>query len=287
LVQRGNDLQQPRPQVKRKASSPIQPSITHNRFNVLSEREDLEDTVDAAQSVSTPLPSPPLHQPTAKKSRDADYHTTPSGVHVFLGNKDEWDLNSFQSATTLLIGDSNLRNITRVPEGLTVVSLPGAHLRHTADAVKNYKPCQQQRPTQLIIQTGINHRDDNTADIDRWLEYLLETVSENQHLGDIFLNGVSISPELTTEQQRTLSYINDSYLSYARPSKGTYYIPPLPSDEVDVSSTDSTRVHYTPGTSDRILQCIVNAVNDSSPGSSDNSVVSIFSDTEPPPDDTS
>lgn len=207
------------------------------------------------QSARTTISPSPAPAPSTKKQKPNNFFTARSGVKVFTGNKEEFTLDGLDINKLIVIGDSNLRNCPSVPPGLEIVSISGGLLRHAVKAVRSYNNTSLDRNLRLAFQIGINHRNDNTPDVDHWFTDLQNAILECNNIKDVFMIGVSHSSSLSTIQLERIAYINESMRDLAG---DTNFIPPLPCEEVEILPTDKFGIHFTPSTTKKIIDGVSN-----------------------------
>jgi hypothetical protein len=185
-----------------------------------------------------------------------NYSTTPAGVHVFEGNKDEWEFNQANPSKLIVLADSNLRQASHVPDSLEVFSLPGAKLQHLTKAIKNYVPAQKDAQIAVAIQIGINHRDDESHIIEGRVLELQEALLEHPHIKNVFIVGVPCPTNFTPERRRHVEQLNQEMSEFVTRD---FHIPPPTHNNVEIATTDKDGIHHTSETANRILQSIAEA----------------------------
>jgi hypothetical protein len=225
---------------------------TDNRFVALInvEADDPEKTVMGASHMSPPPPSqrnsPQL--PTPKKHCPShDVMKTTSGVTLFTGAKDKWTIEVPDDTQFVMVGDSNLRAITQVPPRWQVHSLPGAHINHVARVLGSLRTTANRR-VDVIIQAGINNRNESLDNNKFEIDFLLHEARGNDNINRIFYSGVSYSNALPEA-----ICVRDLNKQIVTAVGHDGYILPLDPKEVKINPTDHYGIHYTPETADRIM----------------------------------
>lgn len=241
---------------KRKVSSTGSTPVS-NKFEVLDVEPHENSDHDMEPNVSvTPLKATTV-RPTPKKTRRVLDAPTPSGVHVFTGEKSEWRIETKKTdISAIVIGDSNLQKVRTIPQYWQFDALPGAKFSHVADVVKHLSG----RPKQftLIIQAGINHRDTfGPADEDDARSMLFEA-RRNPSVNEIFFNGVSIPADLGSDDADRLNNLN----RFMKAELGVdHYIGPLRQLDVNIDVNDHQCIHYNQNTVDLITREIIQHIN--------------------------
>ena len=274
---------------KRKQLSPVNetsPLPTSNRFQALSDDSSSEDSSheETAMDTRTAHVSPSVPPPASKKKKRTQnsttspivdpwadvvtpavqqplhstvpsefYTTTSHGVYVYLGGKDDWRLDGFDTDKTLIIADSNFRRADNIPEEAIVISLPGAHLRHAANAIRHWRPSKPNQKLKLLVQVGINNRSDQRDTRDSEVQHLIHSIKSHQHIERCSFVGISIPESMTAYEQNNLDVINDLMRSGLGPDR---FIEPLPEQQVEVEERDRFGIHYTNRTGRLIMSKI-------------------------------
>lgn len=256
------------------ASTASAPS-TSNRFIVLSADDDAEEEEEyddvepqtrlptatrpqTLHSVKKIKPTPviritsPAHSqsPTAPTPTDATAtSTTGSRVRQYRGDKNGWSIQPADHTHSIIVGDSNLVQADKVPEGWEVHCMPGAHFRHVNEAVKSIP----QEPTGkyvVFVQAGVNHRDRYDMTVKKEIHELVKTLTLNQGVRRVLHVGVSIPNSLSPEQKDNIDKINEEFRHCLQEE---HCIQPIPPNEVNIVMNDRYGIHHTPATIERIL----------------------------------
>jgi hypothetical protein len=178
------------------------------------------------------------------------YDHTAAGVHVFRGNKDEWSLAGLATKDFVVIADSNFRQAASVPASLEIFCLPGARLRHVTEALRSFIPTLRDSKVNVILQVGINNRDDSSVELDDSIDQLQDIVYHHPYIADFYFIGVSYPHSLDAAQKERIDQLNDAMLLYVTPD---FFVHPLPETEVVIAANDRWGIHHTPGTVEKIL----------------------------------
>lgn len=205
--------------------------------------------------------SPEAAQQNADRDRLWNqYVTTDAGVHVYTGNKDEWSLAGLSTKDFVVIADSNLRQAASVPAPFEVFCMPGARLRHLVNVVKSFTPALRSTQAHVILQIGVNNRDDCSVELDDVIEELQDVLLDQPYIAQLFFIGVSYPADFENGQKERLDQLNDAMMLFVGLD---YFVEPLPETEVEILPHDRWGIHHTPGTINRILEKTCTVVNKS------------------------
>lgn len=228
---------------KRRASDTPVPAITRNPFSPLYAGDDHDDAIEDQQPSDTTKVKAPLKK--SKPSNDPKRN-----VRIFRDDKDRWTFDVAPTTTNIIIGDSNLQKVTRVPPNWQIESLPGAHLRHVTQALTRMT-IPADRHINIILQAGINHRDKSVDDFATRLKYLMSELEGNQQVDRIFYAGITASSCLP--EADNIKAINQCIIDIVGQEN---YILPLPPDQIQINSPDKHGIHYDANTADLICEKI-------------------------------
>lgn len=247
----GNKPTTPR---KRAASVTPEPMASPNRFEVLSDDEAYVINSDD-EIIEDSQPGPSTTRLTKKPRPTSATVENASGVRVFTGPKDEWTINADAETQCIIIGDSNLRGVTRVPPHWEIHSLSGAHIHHVTRALSCLSTGQNQQ-VDVVIQAGINNRTETVTAFTNHIDELLHEARGNHVIKNIFYSGISISDNLP--EASNIRRFNATIVS----AVGTdSYILPLDPNEVHINPTDCHHIHHTSDTADKIINRIYRRVS--------------------------
>jgi hypothetical protein len=242
---------------KRTAMTTPEALSVHNRFDAPSNVHHTAPNSPSATGVGDTRTTASQPVPPPKKMKLSMQHMlTESGVDVYLGAKHTWKIDPAVDTECIVIGDSNLRNITRIPPHWEVHSLSGARITHVTRVIDLLQAHRFQQ-LDVVIQAGINHREIINYVTEEEIKDLVEAMQASDAINRIFFAGVSIPTTLDHEEIRNLRGFN-KLTSETVHSKN--YIAPLDDKDVHINSNDRSGIHYTPETADRILSNIYRAV---------------------------
>jgi hypothetical protein len=201
--------------------------------------------------------TPSVRQQRIKKRKQtACKRYTPAGVCVFEGNKHDWSIEPQEHTTTIVIGDSNLKNVNNIPKDWEVHSLPGARLSHAVGAISRLETINQ--PVSVVVHIGINHRNRVDVTTDEELKDIMAELQINSAICKLFFAGTSIPTTLPNDEALNILALNDKVKSFVHESN---YIPPLDDKDVEVREDDPFGIHYTTRTANNIMANIVKHVS--------------------------
>jgi hypothetical protein len=252
---------------KRTAPDTTPPPLvtTRNRFDALTdddiadEADDEENDVEMQQQQPMTSSSPTGQQPAVKKHRPATKDTihTGAGVEIFRGPKDEWTLHIDDDTDVIVIGDSNLRPVTRVPPKWQVFALPGARLTHVVDAMQR-TAIDASRHFTIVVQAGINHRLDDPSRMQVDLVALYQELKRQTYVDAVYFAGLSTPNGLPREEAENVNAFNTMALVTFG---NEHYVEPLAKQHVRISMGDTYGIHHTTETANLIMESICNVVN--------------------------
>jgi hypothetical protein len=230
-----------------------------SRFNALTHEQVQTMDSDVEPDEQPKQLTSPKIQRSPKKPRPAhrDETTTSHGVHVFTGNKDEWRLTADSPDTcVIVVGDSNLRKVSLIPDYWQINCLPGADLCHLTDGLANLAGDNKQFT--VVLQAGMNHRENHDTDDEQDIKSVLFAARRNPAIGEIFFNGVSIPSTLPAAEADRLNRLN---IFMEAELGSAYFIKPLKQSDVHVNANDRWQIHYTQETVNLISQAMILQVN--------------------------
>lgn len=185
-----------------------------------------------------------LDTPAAKKSKSVA-PTAPTSVHLFDGTKDRWVIAPLDERKLVVLGDSNLRHAKHTP-GVDFFVLPGAHIRHAAQSIRNWVPARPTDKYTVAIQIGINNRGLVPDVIDIELKELKRAVDAQPTIVKLAFVGVSIPPGLTDREKANLHHLNTRTMGMVGEEN---YVDVVDDEDLEV---DNDNVHYRQHTVDTI-----------------------------------
>jgi len=146
----------------------------------------------------------------------------------------------------LVVGDSNLRNITTTPTtDIQIECYPGANFRNITSIVKTY--AHLEKPGKIILSVGINNRramPNNSSIPD--LKNLISSTVKSFPNADIYIPTINYPGHLAPAEKQHLDAINKIINSH---SKGSA-IPKLNSNQFETKPWD---IHWTNKTANTLL----------------------------------
>lgn len=240
---------------KRRASATPEYPSTGNRFGLLHNESDHNGGDDDEDDDVRILTLPPTHttKQTKKNKTSNNTMSTLSGIDVFTGPKHDWKIDINHDTTCLVIGDSNLRNISKLPPRWQIASLAGCRLEHVTRALSRSSIADHH--INLVIQAGINHRDETASDFHLDIDHLLHEARGLEYINRIFYAGISTSNDI--RRTTNIDQINDIIASTVGHDG---YILPLDSAHVNITPVDRYGIHHTADTADMIINRIYHHV---------------------------
>jgi len=173
-------------------------------------------------------------EPTTSQRQQLNRRLGPKAGVVSEHNKHNVQVKINDVCRVLVIGDSNLRGMTALPEDYQIECIPGAHLDMIARTIVRMNiPDGVQH---IVIAAGINDRDEDRTTALNGLTQCLRAASETNATAHFL--GVSFPDSMHESAAETLNAINER----ARSTYKRNYIPALRTDEVTTKRGDS--VHY-------------------------------------------
>ena len=195
---------------KRTATATPETLPVHNRFDALSNVHHTAPNSptaigadDTRATASQPVPPP------KKMKLSMQHMRTGSGVDVYVGAKHTWKIDPAVDTECIVIGDSNLRNITRIPPHWEIHSLSGARITHVTTAIDLLQAHRFQQ-LDVVIQAGINNRDTINYVTEEEIKDLVEAMHASDAINRIFFAGVSIPTTLDHEEIQNLRVSTNS-----------------------------------------------------------------------------
>jgi hypothetical protein len=256
---------------KRTAPEETPPPLvtTRNRYDALAINEDNDDDIaDQAEdddddatvmdNLSTTA-SPPQPPPVVKKHRPSTVTNvyTGAGVDIFKGPKDDWNLQVDDDTQVVVVGDSNLRPVTRIPPKWQIFSLAGARLTHVGNAIRrcNRDPS---KPITVVIQAGINHRLEDATRMQIDLAELQHDLADNDAVNGHYITGLSTPVGLSRDETANINAFNTIALVLFG---NEHYIEPIAASRVHVGITDRFGIHHTTETANLVVEAMYDTVN--------------------------
>ncbi len=233
---------------------PIKPSTSTdyslNTQHIVSASDDDMDNPNQHQS-----------KPDAKKLRPSSANLQPSDrVTVFTGLKSNWSIKPTEAAEVVVLADSNMR-LAKAPESFEFFILPGAHLRHCSDALRDLR-MDGTKKFCIQIQVGINNRGQHPDAMDNEIQELQRILAKNPHISRTIFVGVSIPKGLTPIEERNLMHLNHRMLDIFGPPD---FVEPLAPDDIHINPEDRFGIHYTHNTCQSIVSKMAEKLQSTTP----------------------
>jgi len=178
------------------------------------------------------------------------------------GDKARWSVQVRPQCKVLVIGDSNFRitNPSDFPFDWEVHCYPGATYKHVIQILNRYGDKIREDGSKdldsldhIVIQVGINHRDDALETIKDQIVTLERVASALAKR--VTIVGVSVGLSLDEAIRGRVAKLNQHL------SRGSWdFIPPLPVEDVGVRAKDSYKIHFDQATLDRVAMSIRNHI---------------------------
>lgn len=209
--------------------------------------------------IEEPMDRSTLSQPT---NRSAISQLLPDTAHKDLSKtnarlvvhdrekKYTWSLTSINANTrTLLITDSQFRNLKDVPQSWEVHVFPGASLTHAASILKSLPA--KRNVERIVLHVGINNKgwaeENNRHDLNKLLLSAKRTGVETHFCG------VSIPRGLSAKEKASLTQLNEhAAAKFAQKN----FIAPLETNQVSVDPRDIFGIHYDQNTLSKVIEKI-------------------------------
>jgi hypothetical protein len=190
------------------------------------------------------------------------YESVRDRVLVFSGEKEDWYIPHLEPNTVVVLADSNLKGATRVPTGLTVVCMPGAHLEHATAAIRAYKSPKPGLKLNLVVQVGINQRFNSFEFNQRLVDELHQAITANPSIGGVRILEVSYPLSMPIDRKMNLDSLSEiCTLSFGQDR----VIRQLPMLDVKIVAHDEYGIHHTAETANQILTTVWTAVSSDFP----------------------
>lgn len=215
------------------------------------ERRHSPERLPAKARLREPLPVERRPSATSPPVTAHRQPPLPVGTHEVHGNRRDgpWSLCVEADTRRLIIGDSNLRHLNRLPAGWGVHAYPGATCGDILGLLESMVEVPHSKLRRIYVQVGINHRDREWPPT----ECIRAVVEEGHRRGiDVALVGVSVPAGLSARQRRNLENFNNAACIEAA---GRYVAPLNPAD-VHVTDADRCGIHYDLGTVQRIFRSV-------------------------------
>lgn len=239
----------PAPPVQR---SPDRMNIT--RVSIPMPGTQQPDPSSPTPSIHNPVISNPNHRRTST-SYIQKVTVSQRGVEIFHGPLDKWIIKPSPSTHTLVIGDANLRHVHGIPDGWEIHYAPDATIQDIYKTVSNSFSLEESREYNVIIQAGINNRNETETYTARIINFFCGYLYRAKAISNFMHLGVSTAKSMSEKHIQAINMVNQTFIT-AITEKNC--IPPLDPDDVTISETDPQGMLYTEETTDRIFSAVFN-----------------------------
>jgi len=169
-----------------------------------------------------------------------------------------WKVWAEDTYDTIVIGDSNLKQVCNAPTSWKVFCFPGLTFH---DLPLIMEKSVRRKLKNLVLVLGINHRDDVVDNTYESIDKSWVSIGKTYPTTTIYATGIStkrnnkLSVTLGTLQMETVTYIND-YLN--NKAGNNYYIKPLPALQVSLAKDN---LHHEQVTVDNVIKSIADRLN--------------------------
>lgn len=185
---------------------------------------------------------------TSSRQNQYSVEVAPRVFAYHRADKSLWTLEMCSDAEVLILSDSNLKSVEKLPRRWELHSYAGARAHHVVSILREAKLGRSVRV--MVIHIGITHKDDDGLA----REELDEMIAALEKLGvRAMCMGVSLSERMDAITKDRIGHLN----AFLRGRLKTDFIFPLRSDAVHIDPRDKYGIHYTPSTAARIIDCIM------------------------------
>ena len=234
-------------------SQPVQPSAKKAKTFVPVQHSPKQvQTARSSRSLLQDATSKPASQPPPKSSLASGHPH--SGVQIYSDGGDDydWRIHPHRDTHTVVVGDFNLRHITGIPDGWEIHCRPDANLYQTLQALHGL-PKDPPGHYHVIIQSGINHRNDSSDSISCWVHRLVGALQRNPAVTEFRQLAVSTSHSMRSKHVTAMKFLNERFIHEITEEN---CLPPLLPEDVVTESDDPDGVCYTAETTAKIFTAI-------------------------------
>lgn len=215
--------------------------------NVITDDEDDDDTfvVESPEQVQAQKKTKTSVLPGLTLNKEVVIHSSKL--------KDKWEITAAPDTRVLVIGDSNLRNAdaSKVPRDWEMHAFPGAKYQHVTEIAKKQFGTGNLR--HIVIQVGINHRDDNDVFTNDCLKKLEQELEDRAPY--ITFCGIPTAATMDAGMKGRIHNTNDVIKKTA-----FMYLTPPKENEVRILPEDRWGIHHDQESTDSIVSGIVRHV---------------------------
>ena len=147
---------------------------------------------------------------------------------------------------TLILGDSNLRNITRETNNIQIECFPGAKMKHITNLVQSY-PNAAPKPENIIVSVGLNDHPNLFQTIKDSLDQLCNALTRKFPNSQIFIPCINAPENLPRNGTQKLNNLNESISKKSN-------ITPIPKLCKEDFLLSGDNYHWTTYTGNKFLQ---------------------------------
>lgn len=190
------------------------------------------------------------------KNQNANNNTQLSGINItHPGVKDKfasWNLNHI-SHPTLIVGDSNLKNIKTRTDNVEIQSFPGAKIMHITHLVKAY-PNAAYKPKNIVVSVGLNDYPNKFSTSAKQLDQLCVALNQKFPKSRIHIAQINCPDNLPANGTQNIKQLN----TYLLGKLNVRVIPKLTKEHYTLASDN---YHWTQITGSKILQHWLHSLN--------------------------
>lgn len=151
----------------------------------------------------------------------------------------------------LVLGDSNMRRVTKIPTGMMVCGMAGARMEHVINTVQQ---ADLRNPVKLVVQVGINNRTDSLEKKNKLLDKLVESTGCNLSFTSLHVLGIAIPSTFDRDLVQQAQDWNDCVLDSVGKSS---FIPPMEVESSSMTNNNIRNIHYNGDTANGLLTHIM------------------------------
>lgn len=179
----------------------------------------------------------------------------PGVYHVHPNVKDKfasWRLNQV-SCSTLIVGDSNLKNIKTRTDDVEIQSFPGAKFMHITHLIKSYNHAAY-KPENIIVSVGLNDHPNKFRTSAKQLDQLCVALNQKFPKSKIHIAQINCPDNLPCDGTQTIKHLN----TYLLGKENVHVIPKLPTEQYELASDN---YHWTQFTGTMFLKHWLRCLN--------------------------
>ena len=154
---------------------------------------------------------------------------------------------------TLILGDSNLDRVDRVPPNTQIESFPGARIKHIKKLIERY-PNTGFQPKRILLSVGINDKQSESETVERDCSELVNAIQKKFPKCEIAYGELNYCKNLPYKYQETIIALN----KYIRSHPGITNVPPIDGRKFYVNND---MIHWTRKTADALITWWLDRLN--------------------------